>query len=317
MRENRASATALIVAAGVLRRSHCRAVRGLVAGESAGLAEAALRSAGRGWPVVRRLAASRWGASVAWFLERMFIPGLTMHYVLRKRAIEEAVRRGVGAGIRRVVILGAGLDGLGARLASEGVEVVEVDHPATQALKREALRGAGLGERGVRLVPADLSREFPEEVFQGGACIVVAEGLLMYLEPVRLRELVRGPARLLEPGSRLVMTFLERHGEEPLGFRNGTRLVSWWLRRRGEPFTWGIYPTRLKGLLRIAGFEMLDLIDHHELRQRYLRNAPQKAASLAIGEFIAVAGLCEGPVKGDQANRETIAARSASSTEAG
>ena len=44
-------------------------------------------------------------------------------------------------GIKQIVILGAGLDTRAARLAGESLRFFEVDHPATQADKRERLAG--------------------------------------------------------------------------------------------------------------------------------------------------------------------------------
>jgi methyltransferase (TIGR00027 family) len=49
---------------------------------------------------------------------------------------DEAVVAGLDAGVRQVVVLGAGYDSRAWRLARTGVRFFEVDHPATQADKR-------------------------------------------------------------------------------------------------------------------------------------------------------------------------------------
>src|SRR5215468_2857478 len=54
------------------------------------------------------------------------------------RVVTSAVDR---LGARQVVILGAGYDTRAARLPRAGVRFFEVDHPATQAAKRERLAG--------------------------------------------------------------------------------------------------------------------------------------------------------------------------------
>ena len=61
--------------------------------------------------------------------------------MLRKRWIESRVRAKIAAGASQVVVLGAGLDTLGVRLASErpDLRVVEIDHPATLAVKRSVV----------------------------------------------------------------------------------------------------------------------------------------------------------------------------------
>jgi O-methyltransferase involved in polyketide biosynthesis len=79
--------------------------------------------------------ATKW-SGLAWAAERATIPGLMLHFMLRKRWIEEAVRGALGRGCQRVVVLGAGYDTLAARLAPQfpAVRFVEIDHPATQAV---------------------------------------------------------------------------------------------------------------------------------------------------------------------------------------
>src|SRR5262245_17772502 len=55
----------------------------------------------------------------------------------RVRAIDLELEAAVAAGVRQIVILGAGLDTRAFRLrALAGADVFEVDHPATQAFKQ-------------------------------------------------------------------------------------------------------------------------------------------------------------------------------------
>jgi methyltransferase (TIGR00027 family) len=60
----------------------------------------------------------------------------------RSRYTEEAFARSMARGVTRYVILGAGLDSFAWRHPdlAEGVEVYEIDHPASQEWKRRRLR---------------------------------------------------------------------------------------------------------------------------------------------------------------------------------
>jgi len=49
----------------------------------------------------------------------MMIPGLMIHYVLRKNAIEKFTRNAIQEGAEQIVNLGAGFDSLLYRLAHE------------------------------------------------------------------------------------------------------------------------------------------------------------------------------------------------------
>jgi methyltransferase (TIGR00027 family) len=58
---------------------------------------------------------------------------------------EQALAAAVARGTRELVVLGAGLDTFGYRNPYPGLRVVEVDHPDTQAWKRDRLADARIG----------------------------------------------------------------------------------------------------------------------------------------------------------------------------
>src|SRR6185295_18876686 len=90
---------------------------------------------------------------------------------VRARFAEEQIARAREAGVRQVVILGAGLDTYAYRSsAAPQVTIWEVDHPATQAWKRELLAGAGIETPAhLKFVAADLAREPLEAVLAAAA----------------------------------------------------------------------------------------------------------------------------------------------------
>ncbi len=76
----------------------------------------------------------------------------------RSRIAEDALSRAVERGIRQIVILGAGLDTFALRNphAARQIRIYEVDHPATQAWKRQRLAEAQIGlPPWLILVPVD------------------------------------------------------------------------------------------------------------------------------------------------------------------
>src|SRR5215468_1868913 len=62
----------------------------------------------------------------------------------RTRFAEDALVAAVERGVQQLVILGAGLDTYAYRSALTGLHVFEVDHPATQAWKRQRLAEAAI-----------------------------------------------------------------------------------------------------------------------------------------------------------------------------
>jgi methyltransferase (TIGR00027 family) len=105
----------------------------------------------------------------------------------RTRFFDEQVMAAIAAGIRQVVILGAGYDDRAMRFAAPGVTFFELDHPGTQADKRARL--AALGAVGAaRLAAADFRTDDVAAVLAAAGHDAAAptlfscEGLLVYLD---------------------------------------------------------------------------------------------------------------------------------------
>src|SRR3954466_2763991 len=90
----------------------------------------------------------------------------------RSRFSEDTMAACVGRGVRQVVILGAGLDTFSLRNPHAGVIVYEVDHPATQAWKRERLAEAGMAlPPSLIFAPVDFERQsLAEALAAAGFC---------------------------------------------------------------------------------------------------------------------------------------------------
>src|SRR5262249_21940308 len=65
--------------------------------------------------------------------------------VVRTRYAEDALKAAVASGVRQYVLIGAGFDSFVIRqpLFARGIEIFEIDHPATQAMKRTQLEACG------------------------------------------------------------------------------------------------------------------------------------------------------------------------------
>ncbi|HUA84510.1 MAG TPA: SAM-dependent methyltransferase [Bryobacteraceae bacterium] len=73
-------------------------------------------------------------------------PRMRLWVAARSRFAEDALAAAVERGARQLVVLGAGLDTFAYRNPFADLRVFEVDHPATQAWKRELLGRAGIAE---------------------------------------------------------------------------------------------------------------------------------------------------------------------------
>jgi methyltransferase (TIGR00027 family) len=97
-------------------------------------------------------------------------PAMRLFMAGRSRFAEDNLRRAVDAGVRQYVVLGAGLDTFATRnpYAHMGLKVFEVDHPATQAWKRDMLSQNNLTATAI-FTPVDFERQdLVEELKRAG-----------------------------------------------------------------------------------------------------------------------------------------------------
>jgi methyltransferase (TIGR00027 family) len=295
VRADRPSATAALVAAATIYVAGDERLAPLVPEGAAAWCARCLRARSAG-----RLAATRalshpvlrWVPRLA---ERATVPGLLLHFVLRKRWIEDEVRGRLAQGCEQVVVVGAGFDTLGARLgaAFPRARFVEIDHPATQAIKRRALAD-GPAPDNLHLAAADLARvELAGALRSVGAyrrdapTVFVLEGLLMYLTDAATAGVFAALGALQEAPGAVIFTVMEPAPDGGARFHNATPLVRRLLAAWSEPFTSTVARADAGALLARAGLRLHALADCDDLRARYLPASP--GLPLARGELVAVA----------------------------
>ena len=127
----------------------------------------------------------------------------------RTRFFDEAVLAALAAGIRQVVICGAGYDDRALRFRTPQARFFELDQGPTQADKARRLRAMGTDLRGLTLATADFRRNDVAGVLaasghdRGLATLFLCEGLLVYLDQPTLTGLLAGLACCAAPGSTL------------------------------------------------------------------------------------------------------------------
>jgi methyltransferase (TIGR00027 family) len=140
--------------------------------------------------------------------------GLRGQFVGRGRFAEDRLADATGRGTRQYIVLGAGLDTYAYRYPDAGFRVFEVDHPATQAWKRDRLAEAGMPlPKSLLLVPVDFETDkLRDELAAAGfdermPAFVACLGVSYYLEKQVLHDTLRWAASLC-PGSEIVLDFM-------------------------------------------------------------------------------------------------------------
>ena len=229
-----------------------------------------------------------------WLAERATIPGLMLHFMLRKRFIEDTVRASLAAGCEQVVVVGAGFDTLAARLAPAHPQArfIEIDHPATQRAKRRAIAQS----HNLDFVAANLAEVRLQNALAGGAyrrdapSVFVIEGLLMYLTDAQIAVLFAAIAELQRAPGTLVFTVMEPASDGRPRFHNATPLVTRLLSLWSEPFRSAMRRETLVRLPeRFPGFRLRAMASAEEFRSRYLAPSGRQHMTLARGETVIVA----------------------------
>ncbi|MBL1118443.1 class I SAM-dependent methyltransferase [Streptomyces sp. 110] len=206
----------------------------------------------------------RVGRGVERYIDERWPAGPRASAVVRTRLIDDLFIGALDDGARQAVLLGAGYDSRAFRLAAaRAVSVLEVDHPATQAIKRELVARhvpADQQDR-VRFVPVDFLREdlvaaLRQSGFQRERTVVTWEGVTNYLNPRSVHDTLTGLASAMPAGSRVIFTYMDRRALDGTGDFDGVAEWADTVRAAGEPFTFGFLPDELPEYLAERGFRL-------------------------------------------------------------
>ena len=216
------------------------------------------------------------GGSVPALIDRRW-PGPRASVVARTRMIDDAMLAALDHGLDQILLLGAGYDCRAYRIEGAGdVPVFEVDHPATQAVKRGVVRETlGFIPPKVSFVGVDFNRDDLGQVTaaagfaSGRRTFTVWEGVVSYLEADAVDATLRWLRSVSGPGSELVFTYVHS------GVLDGTRKFgdsAAWLdsvEAAGEPFVFGLDPDGLEPFLAERGWRLVEDVSTTEALERY------------------------------------------------
>jgi methyltransferase (TIGR00027 family) len=218
---------------------------------------------------------------------------------VRARLSEDVVERDVAAGTRQYVILGAGLDSFAYRRPDllTRLLVFEVDHPASQAWKRQRLAELGV-ELPANLIfaPVDFETETLRAGLLGagfdfGASAVFSWiGVTMYLTLAAIDATLDTVAACGRE-SRIVLTFnlppSALQGQALAMQRRMSRLAS----GMGEPWISFFTPAEAEALLRRCGFGEIEHFGPAEAVRTYFDNREDVRMWLPQRLLVATVGI--------------------------
>ena len=186
------------------------------------------------------------GLELSVLFDRHF-PHMELWIGLRTAFLDRQVQAAIARGWDQVVLLGAGFDTRGARLASPGVSFYEVDHPATQREKRGRLAElSGYPVDAARMVACDFESgdDFVDKLVETGfapdrPAVILWEGVTPYLTEAAVRATASRVVGALHPATILLFDFVGKRMAEGERLRDKDRGVHEEVSGMGEPIRFG------------------------------------------------------------------------------
>ena len=215
--------------------------------------------------------------------------------VARSRFAEDQLAAARRAGVRQYVVLGAGLDTSAYRNPhpEKPLRVWEVDHPATQAWKRQLLADASIPiPDSLSYVPVDFEREtlasaLAASGFDAGAGAVFSWlGVVPYLSEAAIMATMGYVASVTRTGGGIAFDFGIPPERLPLMQRLAFQAMAAKVRAAGEPWETFFDPDTLSASLRTLGFAITHVATPDAINARYFAGRADKLVVGGMGHVM-------------------------------
>ncbi len=232
---------------------------------------------------------------IARWIYNLGFPGIEAYILTRSRFFDDCFSSSLDDGVTQLVLLGAGYDSRAYRFASRNPDcrVFEVDHPATQNIKKELVRRI-FGEipSCVRYVPINFQREslehvLPQSGFTANAqTLFLWEGVTYYIRAEAIDAILGFVANHSAEGSQVVFDYIHPDVVEGRSWRREAIMMKKIVEQRGEPLFFGLACDSLQSFLSNRGFCKIHNHDPRSLYAQYvtkrtIRRKPSPIFSIA------------------------------------
>ena len=198
----------------------------------------------------------------------------------RSRYTEDILEKAVKQGIKQYVILGAGFDTFAFRCPDmlEQLQVFEVDHPATQAVKRQRLAESGRETPAqLHFVPVDFTKEsLKETLLRSSFDFTVPTffswlGVTYYLPRETVFTMLRDIADMAAKASIVIFDYMDTEAFIPEKAAPRVQMLVKMAQHHGEPMKAGFEPSTLAVDLAPLGLRLHDDLSPSDIQERYFQ----------------------------------------------
>jgi methyltransferase (TIGR00027 family) len=149
-------------------------------------------------------------------LFKNLVPGFHEFFIARTRYIDDYLTKFINNGLEQLVILGAGFDSRAYRFdeLKNNVKIFEVDHPATQSVKKEKLKEIfQMLPDHVTYVPVDFQKENLQSCLSENGydrhltTVFIWEGVTMYIDLEAIEETLLFVSQNTGKGSAVIFDY--------------------------------------------------------------------------------------------------------------
>jgi methyltransferase (TIGR00027 family) len=199
----------------------------------------------------------------------------------RSRYAEDSLEKAINEGVRQYIILGAGLDTFAYRHRDlvDRLQVFELDHPATQTIKRDRVVAAGWkNPPNLHIIPVDFSNESLLSAFERSAfdptqlSFFSWLGVSYYLTRDVVLDSLRSIASIAAPDSIIVFDYLDLDAFVPEKATPRMQQMQRMAVLLGELLKSGFDPNCLSTELERIGLHLEENLDPVSIEARYFQN---------------------------------------------
>jgi methyltransferase (TIGR00027 family) len=200
--------------------------------------------------------------------------------VSRARYTEDALAVAVDQGIQQYVILGAGMDLFAFRKPElvKRLQVFEIDHPATQAMKRERIGKLGWQiPSQLHFVPVDFTKENLAAALKHSAydskkpSFFSWLGVTYYLTREVVFATLRAIAEIAPTGSAIIFDYMDADAFIPEKASKRMQKMQQIVQTAGEPMKAGFEPSTLGAELAPLGLRLHEGLGPSDIESRFFQ----------------------------------------------
>ena len=216
---------------------------------------------------------------IVWVMERLFL-GHNYYVVARTRYIDDYLSECIAQGIEQLVIMGAGFDSRPYRFDDlKKIKVFEIDHPATQARKKEKVRRIfGSLPAHVVFVDVDFAHENMEtKIALSGydknvRTLFIWEGTTPYITLEAIDKTLAFVSSNSGPGSSIIFDYILKSVVDGTCRLEGAMNEFRKMARTSEPLISGLEEDKIVSFLHDRGFHNVKDVGADFLKRIYFSN---------------------------------------------